>query len=97
MPNDATRPQPSAKMSNARDFPRMSYPRYWGRRVPLALSLESDSPAALLCPENAPFRLQTLATEGSQLKANPAKPYWRQDRYSPGGSAGPVQGSAASL
>jgi hypothetical protein len=50
-----------------------------------------------LWPENAPFRLQTLATEGAQLKAIPANHYQRQDRYSPVGLATPVQGSAASI
>jgi hypothetical protein len=44
-------------------------------------ALESMRQALLLLSATAPFRLQTLATEGSELQAKEANRCPRQDRY----------------
>ena len=81
MPNDATRPQPSARTSKARDFPLMGTPRLVEPSDSFSLlSSESIRHALLLFPAIAPFRLQTLASEGSELQAKAANRYQWQHR-----------------
>src|SRR5271166_1002287 len=82
MPNDATRPQPSASRSKAMDFPLIDIPRIVGP-VDSLLSVESIRRALLLFPAIAPFRIQTLATEGPELQAKEANRYQKQYRYNP--------------